>query len=671
MKLFSAILDDVEMEQLETLSEKEGCIEEKALWWKTVVQAHFSRDKFDLWKEVFYTLYKKNKAGIAWLPSPEDIENSNLAWLIEESGSKDYKELFSWAASFRGLYWEKAVKRIGIACKEPYLSILDTSHGVEEAIWMEGALINIADSCFLADKEKIAIVEGCEDHSHIKKVTYEQLDLYSNRIANGLVEKGYKRGDRFVLYLPFSIDAVATYLGLVKAGMISVSVADSFSPTELAKRVEMTGTKAIITVNRYTYGGKTLHIYDKVKEANCAPAILINADREDELRAGDLQLEHLLSANVTCSEKCDPYDITNILFSSGTTKEPKSIPWTHTTPVKCAADGHFHLNIKETDVVTWTTGMGWMMAPWLIYAGLINKATIALFTGSAVTDQFGKFAEQAGITIMGTIPSVVRGWIKNDFITRFNWKVRLYASTGEPSNTDDYLYLMGMSDFKAPIIEYCGGTEIGGSYITGTVCEPVSPSTFTTPALGLNFYLLNEHKQPAKAHETGEVFLVPPSIGLSQTLLNKNHHEEYFKGMPAGPGGEVLRKHGDAFEVIQEGPYTFYKSVGRTDDAMNLGGIKISAVEIEETLNKHPQVLETAAVSVAPATGGPERLVIFYTERNQTLDETQLKKNLQDLLTSQLNPLFRISQIIKVQTIPRTASNKIMRRELRKVLEEV
>ncbi len=671
MKIYSAILDQKEIEQLQILSEKEGDIEEKALWWKGVLKTRFSRKEINLWKEIFHELYKKNKAGIAWSPSPEDIENSNLSWLITESGNKDFKELFTWASSFRALYWEKVVKRTGIKFKEPYLSILDTFHGVEEAIWMEGALMNIADSCFLADKNKTAIIEGSEENDSIKKITYEQLDSYSNHIANGLLEKGYKRGDRFVLYLPFSIEAVAIYLALVKAGMIAVSVADSFSPVELCKRVEITNAKAVITVNQYAYGGKTLNVYDKVKEANCGPAILISSDNEEHLRKGDLLLGNLLSKNAACSTECDPYDITNILFSSGTTKEPKSIPWTHTTPIKCAADGHFHLDIKETDVVTWTTGMGWMMAPWLIYATLINKATMALFTGSAVTEQFGKFAESAGITIMGTIPSVVRGWIKNDFISKFNWDVRLYSSTGEPSNADDYLYLMGMSDFKAPIIEYCGGTEIGGGYITGTICEPVSPAMFTTPALGLNYFLLNENKQPARANETGEVFLVPPSIGLSQTLLNRNHHNEYYEGMPSGPGGEALRKHGDAFETIQEGPYKFYKSVGRTDDAMNLGGIKISAIEIEETLNKHPQILETAAISIAPNTGGPEKLVVFYTERNQVSDEGLLKKNLQDLLTSQLNPLFRISQIVKVTTIPRTASNKIMRRELRKVLTEV
>src|SRR5690606_13204416 len=136
--------------------------------------------------------------------------------------------------------------------------------------------------------------------------------------------------------------------------------------------------------------------------------------------------------------------------------------------------------------------------------------------------------------------------------------------------------------------------------------------------------------------------------------------------MPKGPKGEILRKHGDAFETAEVLNTTFYKSVGRVDDAMNLGGIKISAVEIEEVLNKHLLVFETAAISVPAGNGGPEKLVIYYIPERKESDPEALKKELQQMLTRELNPLFRISEIISVKILPRTASNKLMRRELRK-----
>ncbi|MFN6946146.1 MAG: AMP-binding enzyme, partial [Cytophagaceae bacterium] len=122
----------------------------------------------------------------------------------------------------------------------------------------------------------------------------------------------------------------------------------------------------------------------------------------------------------------------------------------------------------------------------------------------------------------------------------------------------------------------------------------------------------------------------------------------------------------DAFEVVQQLHTIFYKSVGRVDDAMNLGGIKVSAVEIEEVMNKHAQVIETAAISVPIEQGGPEKLVVYFTAKDAVKDPKSFKKELQDLLTKELNPLFRVADVVQVDALPRTASNKLMRRELRK-----
>ncbi|MEX2564973.1 MAG: AMP-binding protein, partial [Cyclobacteriaceae bacterium] len=356
----------------------------------------------------------------------------------------------------------------------------------------------------------------------------------------------------------------------------------------------------------------------------------------------------------------------SIFFSSGTTKEPKAIPFTQITPVKFASDGYFHQDIRKDDVVTWTTGMGWMMAPWVIFASLLNKATLSVYVGATAGEGFKQFAEDSEITVMGTIPSIVKAWKKMEFHQSSNWKVRLFSSTGEPSQVSDYFYLMAMGKFKSPIIEYCGGTEIGGSYISGTVVQPMSLTLFTTPVLGLDFYLLKPDGTTVEKNEGGEVFIIPPSVGLSKELLNCDHHTEYFEGTPKGPKGETLRRHGDAFEIIKSDQMTFYRSVGRTDDVMNLGGIKISAVEIEEVLNKAPNVFETAAVSVSGKDGGPERLVVFVVPDKKIQRKEEFKEQLQQLLKEQLNPLFKISAIKWLEELPRTASNKMMRNALRK-----
>jgi acetyl-CoA synthetase len=212
-----------------------------------------------------------------------------------------------------------------------------------------------------------------------------------------------------------------------------------------------------------------------------------------------------------------------------------------------------------------------------------------------------------------------------------------------------------------PMIEYCGGTEIGGAYVTSTVVQPCIPSTFTTPALGLDFVLLDEDRQPA---DKGEVFIEGPSIGLSNRLLNGNHDAIYYRDTPMAKSGIPLRRHGDELQALGGG---YFRVAGRSDDTMNLGGIKVGCAEIERVLNPLPGIQETAAVAVAPRGGGPSRLIVFVVPApGSGASAEELKPIFQRAISTQLNPLFHVHDVRIAQTLPRTASNKIMRRELRK-----
>jgi acetyl-CoA synthetase len=237
-------------------------------------------------------------------------------------------------------------------------------------------------------------------------------------------------------------------------------------------------------------------------------------------------------------------------------------------------------------------------------------------------------------------------------------RVRLFSSTGEASNADDMAYLMSLAG-GAPVIEYCGGTEIGGGYITGTVLQQAIPGTFTTPALGLDLVILDEEGSPA---DSGEVFLVPPSIGLSTTLLNRDHDAVYHDGTPTWEG-RPLRRHGDHIEQL--GPSS-YRALGRVDDTMNLGGIKVSSAEIERVIGSVSGCREAAAIAVSPPGGGPSRLVIYAVPTpGAAVDPARLLEAMQEEIRSHLNPLFRVHDVVVVDGLPRTASNKVLRRSLR------
>ncbi|KAJ0604440.1 putative acetate--CoA ligase [Helianthus annuus] len=390
----------------------------------------------------------------------------------------------------------------------------------------------------------------------------------------------------------------------------------------------------------------------------------------------------------------------NILFSSGTTGEPKAIPWTLATPFKAGADGWCHMDIRKGDVVAWPTNLGWMMGPWLVYASLLNGASIALYNGSPLTTGFAKFVQvvfltcvgifflfsdsfsfnvyaktfqDAKVTMLGVIPSIVRAWRTKNCTAGFDWStIRCFGSTGEASNVDEYLWLMGRARYK-PIIEYCGGTEIGGGFITGSLLQPQCLSAFSTPSLGSSLFILGTDGIPIPANVAGvgELALNPLMFGASSTLLNANHYDVYFKGMPSW-NGKILRRHGDVFERTIRG---YYRAHGRADDTMNLGGIKVSSVEIERVCNSvDDRILETAAIGLTPAGGGPEKLVIvvvFKDANDSTPELNSLKQSLNKALQKNLNPLFKVSDVVPIASLPRTATNKVMRRVLRQKLTQI
>src|SRR5437899_1054323 len=345
-------------------------------------------------------------------------------------------------------------------------------------------------------------------------MTYGDLRRLSARVANGLDELGLDRGEKIALFLPMTPEAVAAYLGIVLSGRCVVGIADAAAPPEFRKRARIADARAVITVDTYLRDGKQHAIYSKVVDGNGPRAIVIPraGPRTPFLRDGDTAWTDFLSdRDAYEAVSCRPGDHTNILFSSGTTKDPKAIPWTHTTPIKSAADAYLHQDTRSSDVLAWPTSFGWMMGPWLTYASLVNRATMALYVGATTT--------------------------------------------------------------------------------------------------------------------RGEVFLVPPSIGLSTELVNYDNDEEYYDGVPKGVHGERLRRHGDQIERLGNASY---RHLGRIDDMININGVKTSSEEIRSVL-ANDSVYDSKPIAVDLDGSGQHRLVIYAVPRDKRLlGSEELRDRLRD-----------------------------------------
>lgn len=585
----------------------------------------------------------------------------NLTWLMGRAGVTSYDALHAWSVRERAAYWQAVVERLGIIFRQPWEQVLDLTQGIERPSWFRGARLNIVESCFQAPTNSTAIIQQREG-GPIETVSLGQLAELSDRVAGGLVARGCKAGDAIAVLLPLNLEAVAVYLGILKAGCVVVSIADSFRPAEIAARLRISNARLIITQDTMLRGGKSFPLYQTAIAAEAPAAIMIARQQAADvaLRDGDCSWTDFLGeARPFATVIGQPSDTINILFSSGTTADPKAIPWTQITPIKCAADAHFHHLMVPGDVVVWPTSLGWMMGPWLILSTLINRATIGLFDGSPLGSEFARFVEASKTTLLGVTPSLTKAWRGNGALEGVDWSaIQRFSTTGECSAPDDMQWLMDVAGGK-PVIEYCGGTELAGGYITSTLCKPCPPSTFNTPTLGLDFVVLDESDQPA---DSGELFLIPPGIGLSTELLNYDHHAQYYADVPVGPHGEPLRRHGDLMEKRPDGTW---RALGRADDTMNLGGIKVGSAEIERVVAGVEGIADNAAVAVSPD-GGPSLLVLFaVASPDSAASESDLLSLARQAIRERLNPLFKVHQLFIVSALPRTASNKVMRRVLR------
>lgn len=640
----------------------------------------------------------------AWSPDPEAAMLTNVGQLLERRGKEflgsTYKDPISSFSHFQEfsvsnpeVYWKTILDEISVSFSVPPQCILSENTSRESSLanpggqWLPGAYVNPAKTCLTLNCKRtlddvvIRWRDEGNDDMPVSSLTLEELRSEVWLVAYAINALGLDRGSAIAIDMPMNVESVIIYLAIVLAGHVVVSIADSFAPLEISTRLKISEAKAIFTQDLIIRGDKSIPLYSRVVNAQAPMAIVIptkGCSFSMNLRDGDISWHDFLekATDLRGDEFAaveQPVEaFTNILFSSGTTGEPKAIPWTHVTPFKAAADAWCHMDIRKGDIVAWPTNLGWMMGPWLVYASLLNGASIALYNGSPLVSGFAKFVQDARVTMLGVIPSIVRIWKSANSTLGYDWSaIRCFASTGEASSVDEYLWLMGRAQYK-PIIEYCGGTEIGGGFVSGSLLQPQSLAAFSTPAMGCSLFILGDdgHPIPQNVPGMGELALGPLMFGASSTLLNADHYNVYFKGMPLW-NGKILRRHGDVFERTSRG---YYHAHGRADDTMNLGGIKVSSVEIERVCNAvDSNVLETAAVGVPPPQGGPEQLVIavvFKDSDDSTVDLDKLRISFNSAVQKKLNPLFRISHVVPCSSLPRTATNKVMRRVLRQQLSQ-
>ncbi|MGE3713378.1 MAG: AMP-binding protein [Alphaproteobacteria bacterium] len=623
--------------------------------------------------------------GALWRPTEERIKKTNAYALMQEKGLTRWDELYEYSILQGRQFWVDVVKRLGVPFKNGYAptpdNIVDLSN-VEYPLWMPGAQLNIVDLCFIAPQESTALIYRREGADHSEHFTYEDLDRLSNRVASSLAAMGYKSGDRIAIDMPMNVEAVAAYLGILKLGGVVVCLADSFKEPDIEIRMDVANPVKAIFTQDFTGIIKRYPLYACVVNAKNMPAAIVVTDSEEpraSIRGQDIYWPDFMKMGsdyfTSATKQAD--DAICILFSSSTSnpkekdgekpKPPKAIPWKAHTAIKSAMDAHFHHDMQPGKVLCWPTNLGWMMGSFAIFAALGNKGTLAIFDASPLTTEFAKFVESSKVDVLGLVPGISESWQKTGYLKGANWNcVDCFSSTGSPSNAQNYHFLMSQVEGFAPVIEYMGGTEIGGGYLSSSVLHPASPSCFTTATLGTDIFVAPEANEDMGK---GEVFIVMrngpgecPPMGLSTELMNFNHHDKYFSRGLRSSEGYLLREHGDVIVTREDG---FIMSNGRADDGINLNGIKTSSLDIENYI-KSAQIeglKEVAAIAVRPPKGGEDWLVIFATAQPE-ITSMSLRKHMRDAIKRYNPQLAKIHDVVLIEKMPLTATGKLRRRWL-------
>lgn len=623
----------------------------------------------------------------AWRPDAAALGATNIQSLIEQRGLASYAQLHAWSIEHGQQFWRTMLERLGIVLDRPFDELVDLADP-RAPRWLPGARLNITNSFFQAEPSATALIYQHEERAKLEQVSYGELEALANRIASGLARLGAASGAYVAIAMPMNVAAIAAYIACLRAGCPVVCLADSFNSADLELRLAQIPAKVAAIFTQDTCGGRLNHpLYAKVAKVAGAPKAIVASSGSEPAalrRAGDITWEDFVAGSDASftPASLDPEHQLNVIFSSSTStgkeragerpKPPKAIPWLAHTFVKAATDAHLHHNLGPGRVLCWPTNLGWMMGPYSVIGALVNRATLAVYDGSPVAPGFGAFVAAAKVTTLGTVPAIAQRWADSDVMAGCDWSaIELFSSTGAPSNPQTYFHLMSLADDFAPVIEYCGGTEIGGSYNSCSLHHRAAPAMFTTPLLGTELAFPRE-MYANEDFAPGEVAIVLragagacPPMGLSTSLLNFPHAQTYFARDARTPDGHLLREHGD---IYLHHPGGFMQSNGRADDGININGIKTSSTELEGFVKDAAlaAVADVVFVAARPPGGGEDLVVAFVVAPAQAAAEPEeLRRELVAAIRGRNPQLARIDALELVAEIPRTASNKVRRAWLR------
>ena len=621
-----------------------------------------------------------------WTPTPEQIERANLTAYLRRAGLSDYAAAVAWAAREPAAFTQSIVEVLDLRWGHEPTQILDLSRGKPFARWFPDASFNAPANALDGNIARgrgaaEALVWEGEDGA-VRRYTFTELRDAVVRLAATLRRFGVVKGDTVGIFMPLIPETAIALLAIGYAGAIAVPAFSGYGPQALASRLVDARAKVLLTVDGVLRRGKpvaTKTLADEaLAEAPTVQTVLVyrrarlevpmqpgrDHDWETAVAQGDGAFDYERTA------ANDPY---LLLYTSGSTRKPKGALHVHAGfPLKNMIDQHLCMDVRPGDRMLWFTDMGWMMGPFLVLGALGLGATIVLYEGTPdypQPDRLWALCAAHAVTHLGIAPTAIRALMAygDEHPHRHDLRVlRILASSGEPWNTDPWKWFAHhVGRDELPIINYSGGTEIGGGIVGCFPTMPLVPNSFHGPIPGMAADVYDTEGKPVRG-EVGELVITQPFVGMAQSFWggdpvtrdDARYLAAYWSRFPD------TWVHGDWCIVERDDDRDFWFIRGRSDDTINVAGKRVGPAEFESALVSHAAVKEAAAIAVPDDVKGD--VVVVLVVLNHVEHETEATRaELFGAVDRVMGKSLRPKAIYFVDEIPKTRNAKVMRRVAR------
>ncbi|HTO17094.1 MAG TPA: acetate--CoA ligase [Edaphocola sp.] len=554
--------------------------------------------------------------------------------------------------------------------------------------WFKNAKLNITKNCIdrhlstKANKPAIIFEPNNPDEA-VQEISYQELYNRVGKMANVLKAQGIEKGDRVCIYLPMIPELAITMLACARIGAIHSVIFAGFSSNAITSRLNDLEAKMVITSDGSYRGNKTINLKSLVdealKKAKSVKKVLVVARTHEKIEMMEGRDEWLAplfdKAPVeNIPEIMDSEDPLFILYTSGSTGKPKGM--VHTTAGYMVFVGYTFKNVfhyQENDVYWCTADIGWITGhSYILYGPLLNGATTVIFEGVPnypQPDRFWEIIDKHRVTQFYTAPTAIRALAKEDI----SWldkhdlsSLKVIGSVGEPINEEAWhWYNDNVGKKKCPIVDTWWQTENGGIMISPLpFVTPTKPTYATLPLPGIQPVLMDNNRNEITENQvSGNLCIRFPWPGIARTIWgdHQRYKETYFTAFP----GKYFSGDGALRDEVG-----YYRITGRVDDVIIVSGHNLGTAPIEDSINEHPAVAESAIVGYPHDVKGNALYgFVMLKDTGLSRDKENLKKEINQLVSEQIGPIAKLDKIQFVEALPKTRSGKIMRRILRKIAE--